>query len=292
MARRGRPLRSPGSATRRALDDGDAPGVGPGRDKPVPYEPAPGVARRGDPCGRPDPRRAGVGRWRRPGAGPGRDKPVPYEPAPGVARRGDPCGRPDPRRGRRWAMATPGRWPGTGQARPLRAGAGVARRGRPLRSPGSATRRRWTMATPGRWPGTGTSPVPYEPAPAWPVGATLAVARIRDAPKLDDGDARALARDGDKPVPYEPAPGVARRGDPCGRPDPRRAGVGRWRRMGVGPGRGQARPPTSRRRAWPVGATLAVARIRDAPALDDGDARALARDGTSPSPTSRRRRGP
>ena len=61
--------------------------------------------------------------------------------------------------------------------------------------------------------------------------------------------------------------------------------------MGVGPGRDKP-VPYEPAPAWPVGATFAVARIRDAPKLDDGDAGALARDGTSPSPTSRRRRGP
>ena len=127
----------------------DAPASTPGRDKPVPYGPAPALeatrwtrrrleaTRRGDPCGRPDSRRAGVwDRTRRAVVTPGRDKPVPYGPAPTLeatrwtdgtrgrletARRGDPCGRPDSRRTGVWdrtrrAVVDSG----TGQARPLR----------------------------------------------------------------------------------------------------------------------------------------------------------------------------
>ena len=182
--------------------------------------------RRGDPCGRPDSRRAGVGRSRRLVVSPGGDKPVPY----GV--------------------------PAVAGIRAMAVGATLA-----------VARIRDAPALDGRGAssflrdGTGPSPTVCPPSREFasrPVGATLVVARIRDAPALDGREASPFLRDGTSPSPTV-APRRrgdsrhGRRGDPCGRPDSRRAGVGRSRRLVVFSGTGQARPLR-----WP----LAVAGIR------------------------------
>ena len=172
--------------------------------------------------------------WRHRRLAPGRDNPRPLrrtlrrpvaEPraVPMSVRRGDPCGRPDSRR------------------------AGVVPDG-----------------DIGVWLRDGTTPVPYGARSAGPwrnlaqfpcrfVGATLAVARIRDAPALCRMATSALAPGRDNPRPLrrtlrrpvaEPraVPMSVRRGDPCGRPDSRRAGVVPDGDIGVGSGTGQARP--------------------------------------------------
>ena len=89
-----------------------------------------------------------------------------------------------------------------------------------MRSPGFATRRR-SIRDGGRSIRDGASPSPTSgrrPSPH-PVGATLVVARIRDAEAFDSRRGGVNSRR-DKPVPHERSPSVSasRRGDPCGRP--------------------------------------------------------------------------